>query len=622
MNDLLVNEAFKARVLLGVWGESFIKSFLEFSLPSLLAPGNLPALAAEYPLTFVFLTTPSDICVFEESPVFQKLKTICAIEFVSMKDLIVCGNYSTTLTYAFDRAIKQTGPEMLNTYFIFLTSDYIMADGSMQGLMRYIRKGYSGICAGNFQVTEEEVAPILKNYLDEAEHVLKISPRELVKLSMNYLHSITIASICDQTIIHNYRANRFFACDNQQVMGGRFYLLHMLCIKPETMDYRVGSSCDYSFIPEMCPSGNVAVINDSDDYLVVEVQPKAHELKYVNWGRYEPKKMVQALAEWTTIRHRENARHTIYYHSDDISQLERTNIETKLDQFIGTIDHGLSRYPIQPSYNHPYWKGATKAFVKERAIFSNLDDGEYANLLDLQQYNILRRTYYYFFGHPPRVFPWHYRWVEYQAVGTEINDYFSSQSGHQTLVLYEAYVQDFLRYHSWLQKIHTASCHYLLPEWLRLKNIIKAMQNRKFDACIIMVRVEGLAGIRSALSQVKEVLNKNGKVLLVIPNECRHLSKFSYDFLGEFSGRINTLVNMPYKIEKVTPIYSNISLLGAMAISEISTNYYHNRKMRFLMYILIGFPGILLTFFCNIFRRFFAGKMHCTNILVTLTPQN
>ena len=60
-------------------------------------------------------------------------------------------------------------------------------------------------------------------------------------------------------------------------MMGRFYLMHMLCVRPEILDFVIGSSCDYSFIPEMCPSGNVEVIRDSDEYLVVELQPRRHE---------------------------------------------------------------------------------------------------------------------------------------------------------------------------------------------------------------------------------------------------------------------------------------------------------------------------------------------------------
>jgi hypothetical protein len=43
-------------VLLPLWGYRFIQQFLEFSLPTLLAPGNIPALAKDLPCRFVLMT--------------------------------------------------------------------------------------------------------------------------------------------------------------------------------------------------------------------------------------------------------------------------------------------------------------------------------------------------------------------------------------------------------------------------------------------------------------------------------------------------------------------------------------------------------------------------------------
>jgi hypothetical protein len=40
-------------ILLPVWGSDFISEFLVSGLPTLLAPGNIPALAASLPTRFV-----------------------------------------------------------------------------------------------------------------------------------------------------------------------------------------------------------------------------------------------------------------------------------------------------------------------------------------------------------------------------------------------------------------------------------------------------------------------------------------------------------------------------------------------------------------------------------------
>ena len=87
-------------VLLGVWGEKFINDFFQLSLPSLLAPGNMPALVANFKTRFVVLTAARDVPLFESNKNFQKLKELCDVTFLPMQDLIVLNNHSTTLTLA------------------------------------------------------------------------------------------------------------------------------------------------------------------------------------------------------------------------------------------------------------------------------------------------------------------------------------------------------------------------------------------------------------------------------------------------------------------------------------------------------------------------------------------
>lgn len=319
--------------------------------------------------------------------------------------MIILSNYSTTLTLAYDRAIKQAGDAMLNTYFIFLTADYIFADGSFQGLMRYMQQGYSGIQAGNFQVAQEEIENELNDRIDHDTHTLQISSRELLKLSLPHLHPISLASRTDQTIIHNYYANRFFA-QNDTTLAGKFYLLHMFCIKPETTDYQISASCDYSFIPEMCPSGNIATITDSDDYLVVEIQSLQHELQYIRWGAYDLPKLAKSFLQWTTAHHRHNARETIYYHSEDITTADKQALEQKLNEFVEPLNALINTKPPQPHRHHPYWVIQDRLMSTEDAPADNQATTLTFDLSPLQHQSKFRKLLQRIYGMPPNVFSW------------------------------------------------------------------------------------------------------------------------------------------------------------------------------------------------------------------------
>src|SRR5277367_4041243 len=58
-------------LLMPVWGYQFIGRFLEFCLPTLLAPNNIPAIARELPCRFVLLSSVADEPIIRSHPAWQ-----------------------------------------------------------------------------------------------------------------------------------------------------------------------------------------------------------------------------------------------------------------------------------------------------------------------------------------------------------------------------------------------------------------------------------------------------------------------------------------------------------------------------------------------------------------------
>ena len=99
----------QVKLLLPVWGLRYILQFLEFSLPTLLAPGNLPAVAKELSSEFVFLTSSEDAEILTSHPGIEYLETICPVRLQIIDDLITGDNYSTTITLAYEREFATPG---------------------------------------------------------------------------------------------------------------------------------------------------------------------------------------------------------------------------------------------------------------------------------------------------------------------------------------------------------------------------------------------------------------------------------------------------------------------------------------------------------------------------------
>src|SRR3984957_18437911 len=153
------------KFVLPVWGYSYVRHFLECSLPTLLAPGNIPAVVAALPTEFIIETSADDETYIREHPNFERLSRTCATQIRLIDHLVTDGNYSTTITLAYAEVVRDAGEAMVDTCFFFLVADYIVADGSLANALKRMQRGISAIIVGNFQVAREDALPWLQDKL-------------------------------------------------------------------------------------------------------------------------------------------------------------------------------------------------------------------------------------------------------------------------------------------------------------------------------------------------------------------------------------------------------------------------------------------------------------------------
>lgn len=398
-----------------VWGRRYVDQFVEFCLPTLLAVGNLPSLAALVPCRFVLLSSEKDARAVSTHPLWRELQRHCDVEIRSIDDLITDGNHSATITLAFARAIRQAGGLMLDTGFVLLNSDYLFAAGSLKSVVTRIVEGASAVLAGNYQIVAEDAIPYLRDRPRADAASISLPARELVAWSFRHLHPATCANIVNSGKAHNNHTNRLFWRVGDDALIGRFYLLHPIAVRPELRDFVVGASFDYSFVAEMCPSGNVVAITDSDEYLVVEMQPRGHESGKLLAGPVEISGLAESLAEWTTADQRANVDRTFVYHAGEIPA-DMPRYVAEADAFVARVQERLTS-KAHPYRHHHYWLGAIAAYrVQTRRRQDDRDLtyilGEALPRAGLAGLVLNARAA--IFGAPPDVTPAHPRWPDYQ----------------------------------------------------------------------------------------------------------------------------------------------------------------------------------------------------------------
>ena len=358
-------ERLKARLLTAVWGERYVREFAQTSLPSYFAPGNIPALAETVDLEVVILTTRSSVKAFRNEPAFLNLQAICHSRFLLIDDLITTGNYGVILTLAYARGIIDAGAEQVNTWFIFMNSDFVLADGGMKNLLPILASDNHAIMSASLRVRAETVLPLLDRFITESGIQLTISPRDAVGLALANLHGTVIGKTITQDLVTCQTHNQIYWGVDESTLLARNHLIFMLAIKPETPMRAVNSYCDYGLVPELVPSGRIHVIGDSDTFFMMEMQPSQQESSFLSYGTTSLREMADELSGWTTKEHRLYAEHDVIFHAKEIPDFA-DNSRSDARRFIAEL-HGHMRAPKDHA-DHFYWVKGLEAWFSLRAF--------------------------------------------------------------------------------------------------------------------------------------------------------------------------------------------------------------------------------------------------------------
>ena len=418
----------RVRFLTAIWGERYIEEFSRISLLSFLSPGNLPALAQTSDLEVLILTSEASLEVFHREPAFKALQAICSVKFIVIDDLIATGNYGVTLTLAYARGIQDSGAEQTNTYFVFMNSDFVLADGSLKTLSAKIAAGQPCIMAPSLRACSEAVMPVLANSVDRATGYLALPSRKLVQIAFDNLHPTVIGKTVTQNFIRCTTHNQIYWQVDPATFLGRYHLIFMLAIKPERPMPPVNSYCDYGFVPELVPSGTFAILNDSDDFFMLELQPARQERQYLLCGRPNLREIARELSVWTTREHRRFADVDVVFHAGDLPpSLDR--IRKQAAEFMTDLRR-MMRKPVDHA-RHFYWVMGVESWLTRRIAETNknadsLFPAECGPLYPrggLFDPAMLRSTYLKILGRlrrvagaKPKVPIWHHAWLDSRLV--------------------------------------------------------------------------------------------------------------------------------------------------------------------------------------------------------------
>jgi hypothetical protein len=348
----------RVKFLLTVWGEWYIETLARLSLPSFLAPGNLPALAEGADLEVLIMTAAADVPMFRRHAAFHRLEALCPVRFIAIDDLIFQDLHGVTLSLAFARGVMDSGARQTDTYFIFMNADFVLADGSLRSIANRIGRGDRCIVAPSLRAAAEPVEPILLEAVDRQRHELIMSSRALVGLAIDNMHPTTIGKTVTQNLVHCTSVNQLYWRVDHRTLLGRYHLMFMLCIRPEQPLGPINSFCDYGFVPEMTPSGEFTVLQESDEFFMLELQRTEQEKESMGLGPISRAAAARSLVEWTTPEQRRYAQFDLVFNAaDPPDDLDRFKSEAAA--YVRDVHARMPDALASHAY-HPYWVGTLR----------------------------------------------------------------------------------------------------------------------------------------------------------------------------------------------------------------------------------------------------------------------
>lgn len=406
------------RVLIAVWGQSYIDLFCKVSLPALLASGNLPMLTSETDCEVVFLTTANSVSYYERNVAYQALTSLCRVSFIFIDDLVSFNNYGVTLTAAYARGIKSLGEKQVGAYFVFLNADFVLSGNAYTALLAYVRRGHAAILAPSLRCNQEEVFHILARKVDPIRHSLDMPSRSMVEVALRHIHPTVGASVINRSVDHHSAANQFYWYVDRNTLVGRSFLLFMLCIRVERPMVKPSGFCDYTFIPDLCPSGNWAVVKDSDELFIMEMQATRGEVNYIELGKLSPSHYAKQLSVWTTREHRAYAAETLVFHASDIPSHIR-EVRREVDLFMKNLESALRTHP-RPYKKHPFWLSALNGVRRKADITLFTEDIDWPSGRNRLRV-VMDKFFGFLWGSPPFVGPFHPAWPDYRTIARTID---------------------------------------------------------------------------------------------------------------------------------------------------------------------------------------------------------
>ncbi len=340
-------------ILTAVWGAWHSEVFLSLQLPSLLAPGNLPALHAAVPTTYRIQTSQSDAPRFEAAPGVAALRRILPVEIEALPDDDFRHPVETHLAIWHDGVDRARAA---GAYFMALPADMLWADGAFSHLAGRLASGEAAVYALFIRATLETIAEEL-GWRPGGPPLTAgaLPPRDLVGLALRHLHPLHAAYRRDSAHFPFHPEYIVWPVRDEGLLM-RSLATTALIFAPQRC------AVDHHFsLLEGTDLDTVGFIDDSDDFFGVSLTPL---LKDLNWFFTWQDLDIETVGAWWDVfdghAHDRLADRRIRFHAVEPTPSAWRQAELRSDFLVGQCRIARDLIQIGRFFHHMGYRAASE----------------------------------------------------------------------------------------------------------------------------------------------------------------------------------------------------------------------------------------------------------------------
>jgi len=327
-----------------VWGEAYTRVFLDVMVPSLLAPGNLPAVNNLGECVYKIYTSKTDAEVIKRSESYANLSKLLPVEFRRIEKLPDEKYATSSGCYreaVFEAAAKQAA-------VFTAVPDVVFADGGLASITRLLSAGKKAILTLGLRTVKEALIPELRaRFLQGA--CICVRPRELAALALTHVHPIIES--------HMYEGNSrdlhpSVLCWKVKEEG---FLLHSFHLHPVAIHPPAGITFSGTIDDDLIEASGFSedetyVASSSDEFLCIELSDRSYSFV----TQMTRNKGVRGIVSWLPYPmsrcHRRNVLTPIRVASGETSNAHWRKVEQRARH---TVDHILRKFDERRAASTP-----------------------------------------------------------------------------------------------------------------------------------------------------------------------------------------------------------------------------------------------------------------------------